>query len=400
MRVLMVWDGDYPWDIRVEKVCRTLIANDHKVDLVCRNSHRRARREVIDGLNIRRVAQLSTALPNGLNAAFTFPIFLSPIWLREMVVAARECRPDLVLVRDLPMAPAAVWLARKLGVPSVLDMAECYPEMIRAAWQFEPFRVSNLIVRNPWIADLVERWVLRRVSQVWVMIEESGERLKRMGVSPAKLRIVSNTPRVSIFGSARTIEDRGPVSPLQIVYVGLLNPSRGLDIVLRAVALTVSRGGAVRLDIYGEGKASKHLRALSRSLALEHSVKFHGWVDSGLVPNIVRSADVGIVPHRQCSHWNNTIPNKLFDYMAAGVPVIVTDVKPAARIVDECDCGLIYASDSAEELASRIEALRDLGLRRTLGVNGRQAVEQRYNWEVDEQTLLASAQQLGDRHGC
>jgi glycosyltransferase involved in cell wall biosynthesis len=102
----------------------------------------------------------------------------------------------------------------------------------------------------------------------------------------------------------------------------------------------------------------------------------------------VRDADIGLIPHRANEAWNTTIPNKLFDYMAAELPVITSDAVPFARIVQETGAGVVFKSRDPESLAAAIRTLFDGGLRRAYGAAGLAAVQSRYNWEYDSRALL------------
>jgi len=118
---------------------------------------------------------------------------------------------DLIIVRDLPLAPLALVVARARGIPVVLDMAECYPEMLRARWKFGGATPVDALVRNPWLADILERATTRRVDHTLVMVEESRDRLLALGVSGDRVTIVSNTPVLSrLNATSLTICHRDP----------------------------------------------------------------------------------------------------------------------------------------------------------------------------------------------
>lgn len=384
MNVMFIWDGEYPWDIRVEKVCDALLEAGHEVHLVCRNENHKSRFERYRGLNIHRIAALPKFMGR-LNSLFTFPAFFSPVWLATLVRVARTHRCSLIVARDLPMAPAALFVRKLTGASVILDMAECYPEMLRCAWQFEKFRPANLVARNPAVADWIERFVLKRVQHTFVMIEESKERLLAKRVPPENVSIVSNTPDLSRFNNERPAAKESEL--FELVYVGLLNPSRGVDTVLQAVAQLPSTLKNFRLRVIGSGKHALSLRRLAAELRLEDRVVFDGWVENTRVPSLIAQGSAGIVPHYACSHWNTTIPNKLFDYMAAGKPVIVSDAIPTARIVKQVGCGLVYESRDPAALARAIVALADPQARSRMGAAGRAAVEQKFNWSHDRAVL-------------
>ena len=148
MKILFIWDGDYPWDIRVEKVTNALMEDGrHTVHLVARNIARQRRYEVREGLHIHRLPSLPRFLGR-LNNPFTFPAFFSPVWLWEIFRQARAHKFQLIIIRDLPLAPAGIFVGKLLGIPTILDMAECYPEMLKNIWKFGKWRPENNVLLN------------------------------------------------------------------------------------------------------------------------------------------------------------------------------------------------------------------------------------------------------------
>lgn len=395
MKILFIWDGDYPWDIRVDKVCTSLHNGGHEVHMVCRNIARKPLNDTYKDIVLHRLQYLPRWL-GSLNKAFTFPAFFSPIWLLKIYKEAKSNNCELVIVRDLPMALAAIWVAKRLKIPCILDMAECYPEMLRCTKQFEGRSLKNFFLRNPVLADWVEKKVLREIDQVWVMIEESHDRLMNMGVPKEKVWMVSNTPEVNRFDrvTATSVTAQASSNKYSMIYVGLLNPSRGLDTVLHAVFRYIKQNPDFKLIIVGRGKAEKELKKLTSNLKLSNNVEFLGWVDNKLVPDLIAQSDIGIVPHHKCSHWDNTIPNKLFDYMAAKKPVIVSNVLPMKRIVNDTNCGIVYQDYNDTDLCNVINTLSNPILRSELAQNGIDQINHKFNWKREEKVLLKAIESL------
>jgi glycosyltransferase involved in cell wall biosynthesis len=384
MRILHVWDADYPWDVRVEKISQTLIKAGHEVHLVARNRKGATRYEHLDGVHVHRLPALPPPF-RMLNGPLTFPAFFSPLWIREITRVARDVRPDLVLARDLPLAPAAAMVARALGRPCVFDMAECYPEMLKTIWRHERFKLHNVVVRNPWFAYLLERWTVRHVDHILVMVEESRQRLIRLGVNADRISIVSNTPDVRRFPTRTQVpSDR----PLRLTYVGGLSVFRGLDIVLQAAARYQEHNPRFEVQLVGAGPGEPMLRRLVVDLGIAARVRFEGFIENHRIPGVIADADIGVVPHRKDSHSCTTIPNKLFDYMAAAKPVLATDVTPVQRVLDEARCGLVYRDGDVADLVTQWRKFEDPQIRAAMGRNGRRAIETVYNWDHDAHILL------------
>jgi glycosyltransferase involved in cell wall biosynthesis len=114
------------------------------------------------------------------------------------------------------------------------------------------------------------------------------------------------------------------------------------------------------------------------------------------LPAYYRHAEVGLLPFRDTPHIRVTLANKLFDYMAAGLPLIAVDVPPMRRVISETQAGVLYPPGDAPALADAIVGLLGASARRErLGANGRRAVVERYCWQIDETRLLRELERLG-----
>lgn len=392
MKALYIWDSEYPWDIRVEKTCNTLIDEGWETHLVCRNKSRRPLEEIYNKLHIHRIPFLPTIFGR-LNDVFTFPIFFSPVWLWRNYQIAKNLNVDVIIARDLPMALSGIIVGKLRKIPVILDMAECYPEMIRLIWKFEPFKIQNYLVRNPTIVDFIERLVLRYIDHVFVMVEESKNRLINKKFPEVKITIVSNTPIKGNFISAKASfpgnlsDNKGK---LILLYVGILDFNRGLDTVITSLKEYIEINKNVYLLIIGTGNCDDYLKGLVENLSLQEFVGFEGWIDNKLIPEYISSSDICLVPHHKCSHWDNTIPNKLFDYMASSKAVLISNVIPMQRIVNETKCGMVYTDYDTQSFVSQLDTLSDTQLRKKLGQNGLHAVEKKYNWSNDSEKMLNS----------
>ena len=386
MRIVYLWDADYPWDVRTEKVCAALTDAGHSVVIAARNRGWRAQTERLAEGTVRRMRPWRW-MGRRMDGILSFPAFFSPRWTGLLADAVRESAAELVIVRDLPLCPAAIRVARRSGIPVVLDMAENYPAMLRQTWDAGRRRVWDLVVRNPALAAVVERWCLPRVDRVMVVVAESAERLVRMGVPAERIDVVSNTPpKARALAVTREVRIG---TPLSLVYVGLMEVPRGIRELLNAVADLRAGGVDVRLRLVGGGRDLPLFRAHAAALGLrEDAVTFTGFLPHAEAMRAVAQADAGVVPHHADEAWNTTIPNKLFDYMAAGLPVVSSDAVPAARIVVETGAGLVFRSGDAASLAQAVRRMMNPAARLRMRRAGREAVRARYNWEADSAVLL------------
>lgn len=387
-RIVYVWDADYPWDVRVEKTCLALTQAGHEVHIVARNRKWSLEVEQLPEGTVHRMPPWRW-VGRRADAALGFPAFFSPRWRSLISRVVRETSADLIIARDLPLCPTAIHVGRKFGIPVILDMAENYPAMMRAIWETGRNAPLDCLVRNPRLVEAVERYCLRHSDHVIAVVEESAERLMRLGVTAAAVTVISNTPPAGRVSDAAS-PARNPEGPLTVVYMGNVEVARGLLEALDAVAQLKLAGSPVRLRIIGRGRDDSLVRSHAAALGLgSDEVEFLGYIKSHCdALAIVAAGDVGLLPHRKCEAWDTTIPNKMFDYMALGLPVASSNTAPCERILLATQAGRVFKSGDAAGLAALLDRFRSFEERERVGRNGQSAILSRYNWEHDRLALL------------
>ena len=392
-RICFVYKEDFPWDVRVEKILRTLSDAGYEMSLICRNNKRLPRRENESGFDIFRLPHLP-GFGGRLNNLLSIPFYFNPFWFFWIWNYSRSIKPKIMIVRDLPLMPLSILVGKILGIRVVFDMAECYPEMYASTLQFSDSKISKRVLKNPGFARVMEKFSFRHGDHVFVMIEESRDRLLRIGANPEKITIVSNTP--SPVGTEQPRRHEAS-DVLRLLYVGFVTRIRGIDNVLhglRAYLDTQNTPARIEFNVVGIGAALSDYRQLCRELKLDDHVKFHGWCSQDEVDDLYSSSDIGVLTYHVCSHWNHTIPNKIFDYMLAGMPVLATDVVPVKRIVESVGCGMIFRDYDAEAFAHCLARLADAELRNQMAAQGTEAIVSQYNWEVDTVRMLRALASL------
>jgi glycosyltransferase involved in cell wall biosynthesis len=397
VRICKIWDADYPWDIRVEKVATSLTEAGHAVHLVCRNLERRPRLEHNGVFTIHRLPAVTSAL-GPLNSVANFPYPMNPVWFHAMAQVVRRTSADVILVRDIPLVIPALVLGRRYRRPVILDLAENYPAMLRDRLRYTPTGLLGKTVRHPMLAQVTERLALRFADHIIVVVEESRDRLIAAGVPTDRVSVVGNTPRLGQWTpSAAPADGRTGHEETRIVYLGNLDGSRGLDVAIRAVHHLKAAGHRIALDAIGGGPNLEALRRLAASLEVSDRVTLPGRLPFREVERRFARADVGLIPHYSTEAWNSTIPNKLFDYMVLGLPVIVSDARPTARIVEATACGEVFRDRDVADLARCMVALTNASRRKIEGDNGRAAVYTRYNWMHDARIFVDVVERVGRR---
>jgi glycosyltransferase involved in cell wall biosynthesis len=393
-----VWDADYPWDVRTEKICLALTAAGHRVTIAARNRKWAPEREQLPEGTVHRMRPWRWA-GQALDGTLSFPAFFSPRWSTLLREAVREAKADLIIVRDLPLCPTAVAVGRRHSIPVALDMAENYPALMRDRRLGSRNILVDTFARNPRFTEMVERYSLAHVDWTFTVIEESSARLLAEGADPRRLSVVSNTPpRARAERSAGAV--RAPGDAITVAYLGLLEVARGIGELVDAIGiLRAEHGDRFRAVIVGGGRDSERFVERARNAGLlDTSVSFLGLLPHSEALAAIAAADLGVIPHHATELWNSTIPNKLFDYMAAGLPVISSDTAPCARIINETKCGELFRSGDARSMADAIQRASAPDALPRLAAAGRRAVIERYNWEHDTASLLGSIGKIVGRN--
>ncbi len=380
MRICVIYQGEYPPAERIEKVAKTLSAAGHDVFVLCNNYGRHAG-GVEAGPHGQVVRPKAYFVYRTLNRILNFPLFLNPLWLFVILRTVLRFRIDALQVIDIPLAPAALAIGRLLGKRVVMDMWENYPEALKG-WARLDWKVR--LFKNPAVARAVERFVTPRMDHIFVVVDEQKQRLIEDGVNSERIRVVTNAADVEMFSSGTaaglTPLDDEP-DAYKLLYVGFVTVERGLDDIIRALGVLKTELPQLRLYIAGTGNYCEELKRLAKAETVEQLVRFTGWVAFDQIQFSIAKSDLCLIPHVRSEFIDTTIPNKIFQYMLVGKPLLVSDAKPLARVVRECDCGFVFESGNTESAAAAIRAAYEVRHDTTLGERGRETVLAKYTWD-------------------
>jgi glycosyltransferase involved in cell wall biosynthesis len=398
----MLLDDVYPPDIRVRKEASSLLAAGHRVTLLCRQDDEPAR-ETVDGLEVRRFDLDGVhAGPLGLLAGARFLVtYVHGAWQGIVADALDKGDVDALHVHDLPLVRTALAAAGS-EVPVVADLHENWPAAVQQyrtndSWRRfveSPSYLAARLSMPTWRWRRIERDCVRRVDHVVTVAEEAARHYVRdCGADSGDVTVVPNVVDLERFDpSTTTLATIAGVDKTEYVvsYVGTLGGRhRGLGTVLRAMPALLDQVPQARLLVVGSGAGYEDdLRSLTRTLGVDERVTFTGWVDPEQVPGHIAASDVCLVPHRSTEHTETTVPHKLFQYMAMCRPVVVTDAKPLARIVEDAGCGRIVPAADPDAMADALAELVEPETAQPLGAAGRRAVETTYNWARQSEALL------------
>ncbi|MBC7465989.1 MAG: glycosyltransferase [Bdellovibrio sp.] len=371
--ILYVWQNSYPWEIRVDKTITTLLEAGANVHLLCRQKKAEPNHPhlLYHDLSDRK-----------LNYAIPF----SPVWEKKIQELVGLHKIHLIIARDILIAPAAIRAVNEFKIPVILDMAEHYPAAMRGWKKYNKNFFLKSFIHTFRVPDRVEKYAVKNSSGVMTVCYEQELRLLNFGVKKENLCSIYNTPNLDYFPAGLV---KPPTEITVFAHHGFMTPERGLDVAIRAFSILKNQGHPFRLRLAGAGECEVELKQLATNL--DAPVEFTGPYLFSEFPAMISAIDIGILPYQLTEFLDHTVANKLFDYMAVGKPVLVSDTKALRRIVEQTGAGKVIDIRSPERIAASIlEFVRTYSGEE--GVRGRQAVEQKYNWGHDQKNMLAFLQ--------
>jgi glycosyltransferase involved in cell wall biosynthesis len=284
-------------------------------------------------------------------------------------------RPDVIVGSSphLFAAQASLRLARRMGVPFVLEIRDVWPQSL-----VEVMGVSRW---HPlvWHMERIERELYREASHIITLLPGIGPRVAERGGNPGAITWVSNGIDLGLLPPVADPPDRPGFT---FMYAGSHGVTNALDVLLDAAALLQARGSRPRMVLLGTGPEKPRLEA--RALAEGLEVSFLPPVPKLEVYGVLAQADAFWVSSHDTSLWRHGISfNKLFDYMAMARPTVI-GLACANNPIAEADCGITVRPGSAPAMAEGMERMMALApeARRAMGRRGRAYVEANFDSRI------------------
>jgi len=356
------------------KMCRSLAAAGHTVHLVAPRPPEAPPLEVRDNVHIH-------AVPRHTNRWRRVTHTLSHVWRR-----AYSLQADLYHLHDPELMPIGLRLKAR-GHCVVFDFHEDFPSQIRSKhWIPRGLRLPVSVAAG-WSENLAA-WGFDGIVAATPHIATR--------FSPARCVAINNFARLEEFPPPSPAASTA--SP-RVAYVGGLSAERGLKEMVDAIALLPPER-SVRLLLAGRFIPPAFEADLRRRRGWER-VEYRGYCTREEVARLLGEARIGICTLRPAARYLDSQPVKLFEYMAAGLPVIASDFALWRNIVEGERCGLVVNPMDSVAIARAMEMLlNDPREAERMGHRGRRAVCDRYQWESEFGKLARFYEEIlsGARH--
>lgn len=348
---------------RSYEMAQELIREGHSVTVVCgsyeqgktglETSYVKGRRRGdVDGIDV-----IEFALNYGNHMGFSQRAgVFAKFAIGSIVVAMRE-KYDVVFATTTPLTAGipgifARWLRRK---PFVFEVRDLWPELPKAMG----------IITNPLVLSLMSvlEWVSYRSANRLIGLSPGiVEGIAARGVDKERIEMVPNGCDINLFSTPKASWRPNGVADDQLlaIFTGTHGYANGLDAVLDAAKELQMRGrDDVRIALVGQGREKEKLQARARAENID-SILFLDPVPKNKLVGLMAGADVGLQILRNVpAFYFGTSPNKFFDYISAGLPVVNNYPGWVAEMISENNCGFTVTPDDPKAFADALEAVAD-----------------------------------------
>jgi len=373
-KVCVLTSVHLPFDGRIfHRAAKSLALAGYEVVLIARHD----KEEVVDGVRV-------VPLPQPKNRLHRMTMVLWRVYrlaVKEDADVYHFHDPELMIVG---------LLLKLHGKKTIWDVHEHYPNSILDKYYLaKPLR--RVISKS---FDLFERAVVRFFDYVIYTTPFVGQRYQTMKVRSSP---IENYPILRLSGTFQ----REPQK--RIIYLGGMARIRGLLEVIEAFALVTQKHPDWELYLVGscrQASFEQELKDLVQKRGVTAQVKFVAWVPYEEKERLSSQAALGVITYLPCSNNTSCLPNKLFDYMLVGLPVVASDFPLYREVVETHHCGLTVDPTQPEDIARAMEYLIEHPREaRQMGENGRRAVLEKYNWEQESRKLLQIYEAVLKREG-
>lgn len=343
------------------KECMTLASAGYEVTLVARPP----RAEFDSG----PVEVIELAFPGGRLGR----MILGPF---KVLRLALSFRADLYHFHDPELIPVGIIL-KVLQKRVIYDVHEDVPAQI---------------MNKDWIPGVFRRPVAGAVSLIHRIanIVFDGIVVAREDAAKAfrgdNVALIQNYPILSEFANSRSADSLPSTNPYRIVYVGGITRERGIKEMIDAVEILAKTYNVV-FEL--AGPMSANLKAECERMPGWQYVRYHAWVDRNQMSELLADSSVALLIFHPIANHVTSYPNKLFEYMSAGVPIVASDFAYWQQYVTDVGSGIQVDPMNPAAIAGAVETImNDRDLAESMGKAGVKAVHNRWNWDADADALM------------
>lgn len=391
MHILLIHQAfaalDEPGGTRHHELARFLVSRGHRVTVIASpvsyltGDETRTEQVVEDGLVVLRASTYQALHASFVHRVFAFFSFM----VSSFMVGMRVREVDVVWGTSPPIFQGiTAWLlARLKGAKFLFEVRDLWPD----------FAIAVGVLKNPILIGMsywLEKFLYTRADRMVVNSPAYLEHVFGRGARAADL--VPNGADPQMFNPSDSGEAFRKAHQLQekfvVMYAGAHGLSNDLGVVLDAARL-LSFDRKIHFVLVGDGKEKENLVAQAQEMGLEN-VLFLPPVPKEEMGPVLAGADACLAILKPIEEYKTTYPNKVFDYMAAGRPVVLAIDGVIRKVVEDADCGVFAQPGSPHALADAVNELaakRSVAMR--MGLNGSRYLKEHFSRAALAGKLLA-----------
>lgn len=386
----IIVDNEFNSDIRVTKEIEILKKNGFKIHVLCFAFDSKTY-SPIDGVNVSRI-EIKKRTKDILFFLFNRVPLYELLWKKEVKNFIRKNAIDILHVHDLYMSRSVHLAIKSLkqDIPLILDLHENFPHAIQSYnWTKGTFR--NFIVKPKiWLKKEAE--YLSYATKLIVLSESFKQDLLHRYDFLNEKDIIAfpNVIDLRRFEKYKVNSEVEKSKKVTLMYFGGVAERRGIFDTIEVFSKGLDRKLNIELLIIGPVDKADEKRFLDEIsiTKLKDSIKFIPWLDISELVTYMSISDILLSPLIKNEQHESGVANKIFQYMYAGKPIIVSDCKPQKDLIESFNCGLSY-STKEEYLDCITTLVENKDLRDKLGANGFQKLYEEYD-NTDYENILVN----------
>ena len=380
MNICMVVYGFYEFDHRIQKMAICLKEKGFSVEVISLKWKNDENFNIYNGIKVHKILGRNFKESKPIHYFLEHILFFIRASFKVTQLYFRE-KYDCIQIHNIPDFLVFTTLLPKLfGAKIILDIRDIVPEF--AIEKFS-LRADHLFVK---VLKVIENISASYAHHVITVTEIWKERLVGRGICESKCSVIENVPNLKLFYPHRLTENNK--SNFLIVYHGNLSEQNGLDILINRVGIIKNSIPSVMLTIIGDLRKNNNIKELIRKLDLTKYINIHSSVPHGSIPELLSNADIGIEPKKDGVYSGETLSVKAMEYMAMGIPVIVSRTKASCLYFNDSMVEYFEAENEVD-LAKKIVKLYKSPQRRQELVIASNKYLEDYNWDKHGQKYHA-----------
>lgn len=332
--------------------------------------------EIVNGINVYDVGRISGRVKR---------IFSAP---GRVLKRALTLNADIYHLHDPELMPVGLKLAKK-GKCVIFDAHEDFSVQLRSKTYGNKLLLRMLSA----IAARYEGYAFKRFNAVVTATPTITEKIKRYN---AQVVTVHNFPLLNEFARIERRPSTPSSASANYCYVGGIGKKRGI---IEALAALEHCPEDTNLILAGPC-FSQTLMDEIKQMPQWSRVDFRGFLNRQGVASVYQDSIAGLVALHPIPNYFDALPIKMFEYMAAGIPVIASDIPLWKSIVENESCGICVDPYSPKEIGDAVSYLVEHPEEaEKMGCNGRKAIFERYNWDIEERQLVNLYRELSAELG-